>query len=108
MNRFIAASILPLALLAPAVAAAQPPAVIAQTSTAPSKEDAIKSALKSCNLTMRQKMQIKPMMENYQTQSAGADPATKKNMQTALVKQIYGTLTPSQQTTFKQSMMSSM
>lgn len=57
---------------------------------------------------MRQKMQIKPMIEHYQSQTSGADAAQKKSAQEQLLKSIYGVMTPAQQTQFKNSLKSSL
>jgi Spy/CpxP family protein refolding chaperone len=48
------------------------------------------------------------MVQNYKSQTANADAATKKSAQEALLKQIYGVLTPDQQTKFKASLKASM
>lgn len=102
---------MPLSLAFPLSALAQPTAtMVAQASTAdPSKvQAAVKTALQSANLTMRQKMQIKPMLQQYQTQTAGASAAQKKSAQEQLLKSIYGIMTPAQQTQFKNSLKSSL
>ena len=57
---------------------------------------------------MRQKMRLKPMVQEYQQQTAGADAATEKSAQEALLKKIYGVLTPDQQAKFKASLKASM
>ena len=56
----------------------------------------------------RQKMQIKPMIEQYQQQTANADAATKKSAKEQLLKGIYGVMTPDQQAKFKASLKSSL
>jgi hypothetical protein len=105
----ISALALPFALALPGVAFAQaaPPAGAAASAPSPAQiQDAVKSSLKACDLTLKQKRALKPMIENYQSQTAGADAATKKTAQETLLKNIYGVLTPSQQATFKDSMKS--
>jgi Spy/CpxP family protein refolding chaperone len=99
-----------LSLAIPAAASASPAVVVAQASTMTQTEakDAVKTALKSVDLTPHQKLQIKPMIQNYEAQSANADPATKQAEQKALIKQIYGVLTPAQQVQFKASLKNSM
>jgi Spy/CpxP family protein refolding chaperone len=102
---------LPIALALPGVASAQaaPPAGAMASSMSPDQvQAAVKSSLKACDLTIKQKLAIKPMVENYQSQTAGADAATKKSAQESLLKNIYGVLTPQQQATFKASMKSQM
>jgi hypothetical protein len=99
LSRLIAGLMLPLAL-------ALPGAVLAQAA-APSPaqlQAAVKSSLQSVGLTMQQKRQILPMVQNYKSQTENADAATKKTAQEALLKNIYGVLTPDQQTKFKASM----
>jgi Spy/CpxP family protein refolding chaperone len=109
--RLVAGLALSIAVAAPgAVFAAQSATMYAQASSmSPAQvQAAVKSALQSVNLTPRQKLQIKPMVEEYQSQTAGADAATKKSAQEALIKKIYGILTPDQQTKFKASLKASM
>jgi len=117
ISRVIAAFALPLALSLPvatfaqsggAPAAAPAGGGMASKVSPEQMQTAVKSSLKSVNLTMRQKMQIKPMIENYQSQTAGADAATKKSAQENLLKGIYGILTPPQQAQFKSSMKASL
>jgi Spy/CpxP family protein refolding chaperone len=106
----IAALLLPLAFAAPGVALAQS-SMSTQAAASPNPaqvQTAVKNALQSVNLTMRQKMQIKPMIESYQQQTANASAADKKTAQEALLKKIYGVLTPDQQTQFKASLKASM
>jgi arylsulfatase len=69
---------------------------------------AVKSSLQSVNLTPRQKLEIKPMVQNYQTQTVNATPDQKKAAGKTLLENIYGVLTPAQQTQFKVSMKSAM
>jgi Spy/CpxP family protein refolding chaperone len=106
----IAALALPLALIFPgAVLAQQPGTMVAQASPSPEQvQTAVKNALQAANLTTRQKLQIKPMIEDYQQQTNGASAAAKKTAQETLLKKIYGILTPQQQTQFKASLKSSM
>jgi Spy/CpxP family protein refolding chaperone len=109
--RLLAVLAMPFSLTFPIAAQAQPAATtVAQMSSAsPStmKTDVVK-ALQGCNLTMQQKMQIKPMVTNYQSETTNADAATKKSAQEKLLKEIYGVLTPEQQTEFKASLKSSL
>jgi hypothetical protein len=111
-SRLIAGLALPVALVLPGPVFAQQPSatVVAQASAAnpADVQAAVKKALQSVNLTPRQKLQIKPMIEDYQSQTAGADAATKKSAQEALLKKIYGVMTPQQQTEFKASLKASM
>ena len=107
ISRFLACFALPLALTVPVAAFAQQPgagSAAAAKLTPAQVQSAVKNSLQSVNLTPRQKLQIKPMLENYQQQTAGADAATKKSAQEALLKNIYGVLTPQQQAEFKASM----
>jgi len=93
------------------VPASATPVVVAQASPSAMQaeaKDAVKTALKSVNLTRHQKIQIAPMLENYKNQTANADDATKKTQQKALIKQIYGILSPDQQAQFKASLKQSM
>jgi hypothetical protein len=98
LSRLIAGLILPLALALPA-------SVHAQAAPSPAQmQAAVKSSLQSVGLTMQQKRQILPMVQNYKSQTEGADAATKKSAQETLLKNIYGVLTPDQQAKFKASM----
>lgn len=109
--RLIAVLAVPVSLAFPLSALAQSTATtVAQASTAdPSKvQAAVRNALESANLSMRQKMQIKPMVEHYQSQTAGASASEKKSAQEQLLKSIYGVMTPAQQTQFKSSLKSSL
>lgn len=65
---------------------------------------AVANALKGANLTMQQKMEIRPMIQQYQSSTANADAAQKKTAQEKLLKGIYGVLTPAQQTEVKSSL----
>lgn len=90
-----------------ALAVAAPIAAVAQQN--PSQvQAAVKTAIQSAGLSMHQKMQIKPMVQQYQQQTANADAATKKSAQQELLKKIYGVMTPDQQAKFKASLKSSM
>jgi t-SNARE complex subunit (syntaxin) len=110
--RLVISLALPLALCVPVAASAQQPSAmsVAQASSPnPAQvQAAVKKALQSVNLTVRQKLQIKPMVDDYQSQTANADAATKKSAQEALLKKIYGVLTPQQQTEFKASLKASL
>jgi Spy/CpxP family protein refolding chaperone len=111
LSLLLSAAALPLLLALPAVAPAQQSGTSAGASAgAMSPEQmqgAVKSALKSVNLTPRQKLQIKPMIQTYQTQTAGADAATTKAAKEQLLKGIYGVLTPQQQSEFQASLKAS-
>jgi hypothetical protein len=99
-----------IAALAFSSAIATPSVVFAQ-GAAPSSsqvQTAVHSALQAADLTMHQKMQIKPMIEQYQQQTANADDATKKSAKQQLLKSIYGVMTPDQQAKFKASLKSSL
>lgn len=69
-------------------------------------KEAVVNALKEANLTPQQKMQVRPMIAQYQSSTANADAAQKKTAQEKLLKEIYGVLTPAQQTTVKNSLKS--
>ncbi len=107
ISRLLAGLALPFALALPCAVLAQQPGSGsgAMAGMSPAQvQSAVKTSLQSVNLTPRQKLQIKPMVQNYQQETAGADAATKKSAQEALLKNIYGVLTPQQQTEFKASM----
>jgi hypothetical protein len=108
--RLMALSALPLALTLAVATPARPTTVVAQaTATAsPQMEAAVKKALQSANLTLHQKMQIKPMLQQYESSVKNADPAAKQAAQKKLMQGIYGVLTPAQQSQVKASMKSSM
>lgn len=109
--RVIAVLAMPLSLTFPLNALAQPTerTVAQMSATDPSKvQAAVKTALQSANLTTRQKMQIKPMLQQYQSQTANANAAQKKSAQEQLLKGIYGVMTPAQQSQFKSSLKSSL
>ena len=90
-------------------AIAAPSLAFAQTSPTPTQvQTAVRNAVQAAQLSPRQKMQIKPMVEKYQQQTANADAATKKSAQQQLLKGIYGVMTPDQQTKFKASLKSSL
>ncbi|HEY2474450.1 MAG TPA: hypothetical protein VGI19_06570 [Candidatus Cybelea sp.] len=86
-----------------------PSAALAQAHASPSQvQSAVKGAIQAADLSPRQKMQIKPMVQQYQQQTANADEATKKSAKEQLLKGIYGVMTPDQQTKFKASLKSSL
>lgn len=106
------------ALAIPLLVGALPIAAVAQQQTntmaQPSKftpaqvKDAVKQALMSVGLTRHQKLEIKKMVQGYEQQTANADDATKQAAQKTLLKNIYGQLTPTQQTQFKASIKQSL
>ncbi len=104
ISRFIAGLALSLAVVAPIAA----PIVASAQQSSAQVQTAVRNALQAADLTMRQKMQIKPMVQQYQTDTANADAAQKKTAQEALMKKIYGVLTPDQQAKFKASLKASM
>ena len=112
IHRLLVLAIVPvLAALAPLTVTASQNYIIAQAAAQPTPDQvktAVKNALMSCNLTIKQKREIKPMVENFKTQTANADDATKKTAAKALLKNIYGVLTPDQQTQFKASIKQSL
>jgi ABC-type transporter MlaC component len=99
-----------IAILTPLTSTASQNSVIAQTAkpTPAQVKTAVKNALMSVDLTLKQKREIKSMVENYQTQTANADDATKQAAAKTLMKNIYGTLTPDQQKQFKASIKQSL
>ena len=112
VSRLIAAAAMPLMLsyLPISVTAQQQIQNVAQA-TAPSPDQvksAVKQALMSVGLTRRQKLEVKSMVQNYESQTANADDATKQTAQKTLLKNIYGILTPAQQTQFKASIKQSL
>jgi hypothetical protein len=96
----IACLALACAVVAPSVASAQQSPSQVQT--------AVRNAIQAAQLTPQQKLKIRPMLEQYQQQTANADAATKKTAQQQLLKNIYGVMTPDQQTKFKASLKSSL
>ena len=99
------------ATIAPAVASTQGAGSIVAQASQPNPQQvqtAVKNALQAAELTPREKMKIKPMVEQYQQQTANADAATKKSAKEQLLKGIYGVMTPDQQTKFKASLKSSL
>ena len=110
ISLLLASIALPMALLLPAPGSAHGATIVAQSATTTQSEakDAVKTALKSVDLTFKQKREIKPMIKNYEAQTANADEATKKADQKALLENIYAVLTPAQQTQFKASLKTSM
>ena len=96
-----------IACLALACAIATPSVAFAQQS--PSQvQTAVRNAIQAAQLTPQQKLKIRPMLEQYQQQTANADAATKKSAQQQLLKNIYGVMTPDQQSKFKASLKSSL
>ena len=92
-----------------AVAAAQPAAIAQASQYTPDQvKAAVKTALMSVGLTRHQKLQIKSMLQHYESQTANADGATKQAAQKSLLKNIYGVLTPEQQTQFEASIKQSL
>jgi len=71
-------------------------------------QTAVRNAVQAAQLTPQQKLKIRPMLEQYQQQTANADAATKKSAQQQLLKNIYGVMTPDQQAKFKASLKSSL
>lgn len=99
------------AAVAPAVASTQVASAIVAQASQPNPQQvqtAVKNALQAAELTPREKMKIKPMIQQYQQQTANADAATKKSAKEQLLKGIYGVMTPDQQTKFKASLKSSL
>lgn len=88
------------AIVTPSVAFAQQSPSQVQT--------AVRNAIQAAQLTPQQKLKIRPMLEQYQQQTANADAATKKSAQQQLLKNIYGVMTPDQQAKFKSSLKSSL
>jgi hypothetical protein len=86
-----------------------PSVAIAQQSPSPSQvQAAVKTAIKAAELSPHQLMQIKPMVQQYQQQTANADDAQKKTAKEQLLKGIVGIMTPDQQAKFKASLKSSL
>lgn len=111
--RLIALIALPAMLIvAPVTAVAQQPQQSpASQAAAPSPSQvkaAVKNALMSVGLTREQKRNIAGMVRSYESQTANADDATKKDAQKTLLKNIYNSLTPAQQTQFKASIKQSL
>ena len=99
------------AAVAPAVASTQGTSSIVVQASQPSPQQvqtAVKNALQAAELTPQEKIEIKPMVEQYQQQTANADAATKKSAKEQLLKNIYGVMTPDQQAKFKASLKSSL
>ncbi len=95
----------------PAIVRAEPQSnAIAQAAkpTPSQVKAAVKTALASVDLTLPQKRAIKSMVQSYESQTANADDATKQAAQETLLKNIYQTLTPQQQTQFKASIKQSL
>jgi hypothetical protein len=105
IGHVIAAVLSPL-LFAPFSVSAHQHAAITVQAAAPKAADvkvAVENALEGVNLTPQQKREIAPMVRNYESQTANADAATTKAAKESLLKNIYGVLTPTQQTQFKTS-----
>lgn len=106
------------ALAVPVLLSTLPIAAVAQqqtnTTAQPAKftpdqvKSAVKQALTSVGLTMEQKRSIRKMVQGYEQQTSGADDTTKQAAQKTLLKNIYGQLTPAQQTKFKASIKQSL
>jgi len=110
-RRFFALAIVPIfMLLAPVSTIAAQSVTVAQAAqpTPDEVKAAVKNALMSVGLSMRQKREIHSMVQSYQAQTATADSATKQADAKALLKNIYGVLTPDQQTQFKASIKQSL
>lgn len=90
------------AIVTPSVAFAQ------QSPSSSQVQTAVRNALQAAQLSPHQKLQIKPMLEQYQQQTANADAATKKSAKEQLLKNIYGVMTPDQQAKFKASLKASL
>ncbi len=97
-----------LAIACPTVAMAQAPTASPAMAMTPPTSDMVKTALKATHPSLHQMREMKPMVETYKSQTANADPATKQAAQKSLMQGIMGVLTPAQQTTFKQSLMTQM
>jgi hypothetical protein len=96
----MASLVLACAIVTPSVAFAQQSPSQVQT--------AVRNAIQAAQLTPQQKLKIKPMLEQYQQQTANADAATKKSAKEQLLKNIYGVMTPDQQAKFKASLKASL
>lgn len=99
-----------LASFVPLAVSAQQHVIIAQTAqpTPDQVKAAVKNALMSAGLTRRQKREVESMVQNYKTQTANADQATKQADAKALLQNIYGSLNPDQQQKFKASIKQSL
>ena len=97
--------LIPAGAFAQAMATAAPAGGMSAAAAAKMTPDNIKAALESCNLTFAQKRKIAPMVQNYKSQTASADAATKQQDGVTLLKGIMGVLTPAQQTQFKTALM---
>ena len=109
--RSLAFAIVSVVITLPPLAIAASPSIVVAQAAQPTPDQvkaAVKNALMSCNLTIRQKREIHSMVQDYQTQTANADSATKQADAKALIKNIYGKLTPDQQTQFKASIKQSL
>ena len=111
ISTLIAGLALPLAMALPGVALAQQSGMTSAAASTPSPaqmQAAVKSGLQAADPDMRQKRQIKSLVDNYQSQTANASDATKKTARENLLKGIYGVLTPDQQTKFKAAVKASL
>lgn len=112
ISKLIAGLALPLAMALPGVALAQQSgmtsAAAASTPSPAQMQAAVKSGLQAAEPNLRQKKQIKSLVDNYQSQTANASEATKKTARENLLKGIYGVLTPDQQTKFKAAVKASL
>ncbi len=72
-------------------------------------KDQVETAIKATNPSLRQMRTMKPMLQNYKSEVAGApDESSKKAAAKQLMQGMMTVLTPAQQATFKQSLMSQM
>jgi hypothetical protein len=112
ISPFIAALTLPLLLGSfqiAAVAQQQTNSMAQPSKVTPAQvKDAVKQALMSVGLTRQQKLEIRKMVQSYEQQTTNADDATKQAAQKTLLENIYGKLTPAQQTQFKASIKQSL
>ena len=69
----------------------------------------METAIKATNPSLKQMRAMKPMLQSYKSQVASApDDASKKAAGKQLMQGMMTVLTPAQQATFKQSLMSQM
>jgi uncharacterized membrane protein affecting hemolysin expression len=94
------------ACLALLFAVMTPSIALAQSSS--QVQTAVRNALQAAQLSPQQKLKVRPMLEQYQQQTANADAATKKTAKEQLLKNIYGVMTPDQQAKFKASLKASL
>jgi hypothetical protein len=91
----------------PSIALAQsaPAAAPAQRPT----QAQVQAALGAANLTIRQKRQLKPMIDTYKSQIASApNEQAKQGATQQLIASMKTVLSPPQQAAFKQSLMNQM